>query len=43
VIRVSGSLSRSDFGMHAWRGLVGDKVELSMRIVLLPCLACDHP
>lgn len=43
VIHVSGSLSRSDFGMHAWRGLVGDKVELSLRIVLLPCLACAHP
>lgn len=43
VIRVSGNVSRSDFGMHAWRGLVGDKVELSLRIQLLPCLACARP
>ncbi len=43
VIHVSGSLSRSDFGMHAWRGIVGDKVELRLRIVLLPCLDCNHP
>lgn len=40
VIHVSGKLSRSDFGMHAWRGLVGDEVELSLRISLLPCLGC---
>lgn len=35
VLRVSGSLSRAAFGMHGWRGLVGDKVELSLRIRLL--------
>lgn len=34
VVRVSGSVSRGDFGMHSWRGLVGDKVELSLRIAL---------
>lgn len=33
-IRVQGTISRSAFGMHAWRGLVGDDVKLELRIVL---------
>ncbi|MGH8190484.1 MAG: YceI family protein [Rhodanobacteraceae bacterium] len=35
-IRVQGTISRSAFGMHAWRGLVGDEVKLKLRIVVRP-------
>lgn len=35
VIRVRGTISRSAFGMRAWRGLVGDDVKLDLQIVLL--------
>jgi polyisoprenoid-binding protein YceI len=34
VIRVRGAISRSAFGMDAWRGLVGDSVKLELGIVL---------
>ena len=34
VIRVHGSISRSAFGMHAWRGVLSDKVELDLGISL---------
>jgi polyisoprenoid-binding protein YceI len=34
VIRVRGSISRSAFGMHGWRGVLSDKVQLDLRIVL---------
>lgn len=34
VIRVRGRISRSDFGMRGWRGVLSDKVELDLRIVL---------
>jgi polyisoprenoid-binding protein YceI len=34
VIRVHGSISRSAFGMHGWRGVLSDKVGLDLRIVL---------
>ena len=34
VIRVQGAISRSLFGMRAWRGVLSDKVELDLRIVL---------
>ncbi len=33
-IRVRGSISRSTFGMHAWRGVLSDKVELTLGISL---------
>lgn len=33
-IRVRGSISRSAFGMHAWRGVLSDKVELALGISL---------
>lgn len=36
MIRVCGSISRSAFGMHAWRGLVGDNVKLDLEIVVRP-------
>lgn len=34
VIRVHGAISRSRFGMRAWRGVLSDKVELHLRISL---------
>jgi polyisoprenoid-binding protein YceI len=34
VIRVRGTISRSAFGMHGWRGVLSDKVQLDLRIVL---------
>lgn len=34
VIRVQGTISRSLFGMRGWRGVLSDKVELDLRIVL---------
>lgn len=34
VIRVRGNISRSAFGMRKWRGVLFDKVELDLRIVL---------
>ncbi len=34
VIRVHGAISRSRFGMRAWRGVLSDKVELDLRISL---------
>jgi polyisoprenoid-binding protein YceI len=34
VIRVEGTISRSDFGMRGWRGVLSDKVQLDLRIVL---------
>lgn len=34
VIRVRGTISRSVFGMRGWRGVLSDKVELDLRIVL---------
>jgi polyisoprenoid-binding protein YceI len=35
VIRVRGQVSRSRFGMHAWRGVLADKVEIDLRIRVL--------
>jgi polyisoprenoid-binding protein YceI len=35
-IRVHGALSRAAFGMHAWRGVLSDKVELNLEIELAP-------
>jgi polyisoprenoid-binding protein YceI len=34
VIRVRGTISRSAFGMRGWRGVLSDKVELDLRIVI---------
>lgn len=34
VIRVRGTISRSTFGMRAWRGVLSDKVQLDLRILL---------
>lgn len=34
VIRVHGTISRGAFGMHRMRGVLSDKVELDLRIVL---------
>jgi polyisoprenoid-binding protein YceI len=34
VIHVRGTISRSAFGMRGWRGVLSDKVELDLRIVL---------
>jgi polyisoprenoid-binding protein YceI len=34
VIRVHGTISRSGFGMRGWRGVLSDKVQLDLRIVL---------
>lgn len=34
VIRGRGAISRSAFGMRAWRGVLSDKVELDLRILL---------
>ncbi|MGH8145157.1 MAG: YceI family protein [Rhodanobacteraceae bacterium] len=34
MLRVRGTISRSAFGMDAWRGLVGDEVKLELGIVL---------
>jgi polyisoprenoid-binding protein YceI len=34
VIRVHGTISRSTFGMHGWRGVLSDKVQLDLRIVV---------
>jgi polyisoprenoid-binding protein YceI len=33
-IRVHGAISRSAFGMHGWRGVLSDKVELDLGISL---------
>jgi polyisoprenoid-binding protein YceI len=41
VIRVRGAISRSLFGMRAWRGVLSDKVELDLRIRLVPAGAGD--
>lgn len=38
VIRVHGTISRSEFGMRGWRGVLSDKVELDLRIVLVSCV-----
>ena len=35
VIRVRGAISRSAFGMRGWRGVLSDKVELDLRIVIV--------
>ncbi|HEX5959979.1 MAG TPA: YceI family protein [Rhodanobacteraceae bacterium] len=35
VIRVRGTISRSQFGMRDWRGVLSDKVTLDLRIRLL--------
>ena len=35
VIRVQGTISRSAFGMRGWRGVLSDKVELDLRIVIV--------
>lgn len=34
VIRVHGTISRFAFGVHGWRGVLSDKVQLDLRIVL---------
>lgn len=34
VIRLEGTISRSAYGMRAWRGVLSDKVELDLRIRL---------
>lgn len=34
VIRVHGAISRSRFGMRAWRGVLSDRVQLDLRISL---------
>ena len=34
VIRVQGAISRSAFGMQGFRGVISDRVELDLRIVL---------
>lgn len=34
MIRVEGSISRSAFGMRAWRGVLSDRVRLDLRITL---------
>jgi polyisoprenoid-binding protein YceI len=34
VIRVRGTIVRSNFGMGAWRGVLSNKVELDLRISL---------
>lgn len=34
VIRLHGDIPRARFGMHAWRGVLSDKVELDLRIRL---------
>lgn len=34
VIRLHGDIPRTRFGMHAWRGVLSDKVELDLRIRL---------
>ncbi|HEX5489593.1 MAG TPA: YceI family protein [Rhodanobacteraceae bacterium] len=34
VIRAHGSISRSTFGMHAWRGVISNRVELDLHISL---------
>jgi polyisoprenoid-binding protein YceI len=34
VIRAHGTISRSQFGMHTWRGVLSDRVELDLRISL---------
>ena len=36
AIRVQGAISRSAFGMRAWRGVLSDKVELDLQIRLTP-------
>lgn len=33
-LRAHGTISRADFGMDRWRGVLGDRVELDLRIVL---------
>lgn len=46
AIRVRGNISRSAFGMRKWRGVLFDKVELELRIVLRPPASVsppDHP
>ncbi|HEU0277549.1 MAG TPA: YceI family protein [Rhodanobacteraceae bacterium] len=34
VIRLRGAVARGDFGMHAMRGILGEKVQLDLRILL---------
>ncbi|HET9818194.1 MAG TPA: YceI family protein [Rhodanobacteraceae bacterium] len=34
VIRAHGSISRSTFGMHAWRGVISNRVKLDLHISL---------
>lgn len=36
TIRAHGAISRAAFGMHGWRGVLSDKVELDLSIVLCP-------
>ena len=43
LIRVRGTISRSAFGMRAWRGVLSDKVELDLRIVLRPSMNAVSP
>lgn len=43
VIRVRGTISRSAFGMRAWRGVLSDKVELDLRIVLRSSMNAVSP
>jgi polyisoprenoid-binding protein YceI len=43
VIRVHGTISRSAFGMNAWRGLVGDAVTLQLGIVLKTSASTPSP
>lgn len=43
VIRVQGTISRSLFGMHAWRGVLSDRVQLDLRIVLRSSMDAVSP
>ena len=43
VIRVRGTISRSGFGMRGWRGVLSDKVELDLRIVLRSSMNVGSP
>jgi polyisoprenoid-binding protein YceI len=43
VIRVRGTISRSIFGMRGWRGVLSDKVQLDLRIVLRSSMNAASP
>ena len=43
VIRVRGTISRSAFGMRGWRGVLSDKVQLDLRIVLHSSMNAASP